>query len=89
MQTANIQEEWVRILGKGMITIPKSFREELGFKEGDVARVKKIGRKIIIEPKNPIPIRIYTDKEIKEFLKADKLPPEFARKAAKFWKDLK
>jgi len=49
--TIKYQEEWVKILAKGLITIPKSFRDELGLKEGEVAKVKKIGTKIIIEPR--------------------------------------
>ncbi|PIV09898.1 hypothetical protein COS51_00975, partial [Candidatus Roizmanbacteria bacterium CG03_land_8_20_14_0_80_36_21] len=33
-----IQEEtWIKILPKGLITIPKKIREKLSIKEGDVA----------------------------------------------------
>lgn len=52
MQPAVIyQEEWVKILSKGLITIPKSFRDELGLKEGEIAKVKKIGKRLVIEPR--------------------------------------
>lgn len=87
-QKALVQEEWVKILGKGMITIPKSFRDELNFKEGDVAKIKKVGRRIIIEPRDETNYRIYSDKELKEMLKEDRLPPRLAKKAAKMWQDL-
>ena len=40
--------EWIRILSKGMITIPKAFRDGLGIKEGEIARIKKVGRRLII-----------------------------------------
>ncbi|MBI4990906.1 AbrB/MazE/SpoVT family DNA-binding domain-containing protein [Candidatus Gottesmanbacteria bacterium] len=91
MQTSQktlVQEEWVKILGKGMITIPKSFREELNFREGEVAKIKKIGRRLIIEPRDTADYRIYTDEELQEMLKEDKLPPRLAKKAAKMWQDL-
>lgn len=83
------QEEWIRILGKGMITIPKLFREKMGFKEGDIARIRKVGKSLVIEQKDAASYRIYTKKEIQEFLEDDKLSPDLARKAAEFWNELK
>lgn len=91
MQTSQksvIREEWIKILGKGMITIPKSFRDELNFKAGEVAKIKKVGRRLIIEPRDTVDYRIYSDKELEEMLKEDKLPPKLAKKAAKMWRDL-
>lgn len=75
-------EEWLRILGKGMVTIPKPWREELEIKEGKVVRARKTGNKIIIEvePKE-IPSRIYSQEEINQFLKEDFL--EFKKRPLK------
>lgn len=70
---SNNQEEWVRILGKGMITIPKSWRDELGLIEGEVVKAKKVGNKVIIESGEPAPYRIFSDVEIKKWLKEDQL----------------
>lgn len=81
-------EEWVNILAKGMITIPKSFREELGIKEGEVARIKKIGRRLIIEPRELVDFEVYGEREFKKMLKEDKLPPQLASEALSFWPDL-
>ena len=68
------QEQWLRVLDKGMVTIPKKWREELGFKKGKVIKAKKMGRRIFIEPaEEEAPYRIYTDKEIAAFIKEDKL----------------
>ncbi len=92
MQTANkngYQQEWIKILTKGMITIPKSFRDELSLREGEVARIKKVGRRLIIEPLDVIDYEIYGDKEFKEMLRDDKLPPKLAKQAATFWRDMK
>ncbi|MDO8498289.1 MAG: AbrB/MazE/SpoVT family DNA-binding domain-containing protein [bacterium] len=75
----NNQEEWVKILGKGMVTIPKAWREELGLEEGEVVRAKKEGNKVILEAQNPAPYRIFSDKEIKDWLETDKLPSGLKR----------
>ena len=84
------QEEWLRILGKGMVTIPKSWREELEIKEGNIIRARKEGNKIIIEavPKDA-PYRIYSSAELKQFLKEDVLPADLKKKLAiKFSKNV-
>lgn len=84
------QEEWLRILGKGMVTIPKSWREELEIKEGNMIRAKKEGNRIIIEtiPKDT-PYRIYSSAELKQFLKRDVLPSGLKKKLAiKFRKNV-
>lgn len=77
---SNNQEEWVRILGKGMITIPKSWREELGLTEGEIVKAKKVGNKVIIESADPAPYRIFSDVEIKEWLKIDQIPAKLEAK---------
>lgn len=68
------QQEWLKILDKGMLTIPKEWRDELGFTKGKIVKAKRKGRAVIIEPvEEEAPYRIYTDKEITAFLKEDKL----------------
>lgn len=48
--TARTNGQWLKILGKGMVTLPKKWREDLGLEEGDIVRAKKKGNKVIIEP---------------------------------------
>ncbi len=82
----NNQEEWLKVLGKGMVTIPKKWRKELGIESGDVVKAKKVGNRVVIEAaktKATAPYRIYSGAEIDEFLKEDKLPQDLARKAKK------
>lgn len=69
------QDEWLKVLGKGMVTIPKKWRDDLGIAEGDVIKATKQGRAVVLtSPKaRAVPYRIYTDKEIKTFLKDDRL----------------
>ena len=80
---ANItQEQWLKVLGKGMVTLPKKWRDEMRIQNGDVIKAKKEGNKVIIEstqsPKTPY--RVYTKAEIEEFIKEDELPKKLAQK---------
>ena len=88
-QAIKYPEEWVKILGKGMITIPKAFRDELGIREGEVARIKKVGKRLLIETREMTDYELYSDNELKEMLEEDKLPVKLALKAKEFWPDLK
>ncbi|MBU3979523.1 AbrB/MazE/SpoVT family DNA-binding domain-containing protein [Patescibacteria group bacterium] len=80
------QEEWLKVLGKGMVTIPKKWREEMGIASGDIVKAKKVGNRMIIDAagiKAIVPYRVYSTAEIDEFLKEDKLPEDLARKVEK------
>lgn len=82
----NNQEEWLKVLGKGMVTIPKKWRKELGIENGDIVKAKKVGNRVVIEAaraKATAPYRIYSAAEIDEFLREDKLPEDLSRKAKK------
>ncbi len=81
----NTNQEWLKVLGKGMITIPKQWREELGLEEGMVVKAKKEGNKVVIEAQqnNSAPYRVYNDLEIEEFIKADQLSQDFSEKVKK------
>lgn len=82
----NNQEEWLKVLGKGMVTIPKKWRKEMGIESGDIVKAKKVGKKVVIEAakaKATAPYRVYSAAEIDEFLREDKLPKDLAGKAKK------
>ncbi len=83
-QTFNNQE-WLKVLGKGMVTIPKQWRDELGIEEGAVVKARKQGNKVVIETQGTttVPYRIYSDAEINKFLKEDQLPGQLAKKVKK------
>lgn len=67
------QSQIIKILPKGLITIPKKFRQNLGLEENGLARIKQDTGRLIVEPVRtlPYPVRSYTDAEIDEFLKLD------------------
>lgn len=67
-------QTWIKILDKGMLTIPKKWREELGLSKGKVVKASKKGRTVIIQAvEEEAPYRIYSDREIATFLKEDLL----------------
>ena len=68
------QEEWLRVLKKGMVTIPKAWRLDFGFEEGSFIKAKKTADKITIEPtEKKVPYRIYSQNELLGFIKNDRL----------------
>lgn len=82
------EEEWVKVLTKGLITIPKSFREQLNIKEGEVARIRKVGWRLVIEPREIADYEVYSDDELKTMLKEDELPVKMTKKVGEIWPDL-
>jgi AbrB family looped-hinge helix DNA binding protein len=83
-----VTEEWVKILGKGMVTIPKKFRDDLGMREGEVARIRKVGRRLVVEPRDVADYETYSDRELRDIIEADRLSPKLAKKARLLWADL-
>lgn len=83
-----VTEEWVKILGKGMVTIPKKFRDDLGMREGEVARIRKVGNRLVMESRDAATYEIYSDREFREMMLADKLPPKLAKKSRALWSDV-
>lgn len=79
------QEEWLKVLGKGMITLPKPWREMLGITPGDVVKAKKEGKRIVIEVQSPtaVPYRLYSTEEINQFLHDDVLPEPLRKQVSK------
>ena len=85
---SGFQTEWVKVLNKGLVTLPKNFRDTVGIRAGDVAKVKMVGRRLVIEPRDLADYEVYSQKELKQMLQADKLPKLLAKKTAKIWPEL-
>ena len=69
---SKMNEEWLKILGKGMVTIPKKWRTDLKIEIGSLVRARKDGDSLIIEPPDkPAPYRIYSQSELENFIKDD------------------
>ncbi|MDP4011362.1 MAG: hypothetical protein Q8P72_04005 [Candidatus Roizmanbacteria bacterium] len=78
-----IHEEIVKIQPKGLITIPKYLRIQLGFDMSKLARITSEKGRLIVEPVRTIsyPVRRYSDEEIKEFLEEDQKETKELKKA--------
>ncbi len=69
------QADILRVLTKGMVTIPKKWRETLAIQTGDRVRAYLQEGQIIVEPmEQKVPYRIYLQEELDEFAKNDTLP---------------
>lgn len=89
-QQGKPQETLIKVLSKGLIAIPKSFRDKLGLKEGDVAKAKVIDDKLIIQSRKVAQYadyRVFTKKQIDEWVKEDKLPEPLATQTKNYWSD--
>lgn len=74
LNTQITREEIVKFQPKGLLTIPKKFRQKLGFGEKSLARIKIEKGKLTIEPIRTLSysVRTYTETDIEEFLALDK-----------------
>ena len=82
------EEAWIKVLGKGMITLPKKWRDAMGIEQGDVVKAKKEGDKVVLEPSTQkgaavAPYRIFRANEINEFLEEDLVSEELIKQAEK------
>ena len=66
-------QQYVRMQPKGLLTLPKKWREEVGVEENGMVRITKDKRRLIIEPVRtlPCPVRSYTDSDLNEFYNLD------------------
>lgn len=81
-QSTTSFEKYVKVQPKGLITIPKKIRDEMGIVEEAIVKIKRVGRKITIEPVKTIsyPVRTYTKEEFKEFLAFDAIQTKELKK---------
>ncbi len=85
-----MQQIIIKPLAKGQVTIPASFRRELGIKENTLfqAELKEDGvflRPISFDWKEKY-IRQFSDEDIKEWFKEDKLDKKTLQKLKKYFK---
>lgn len=75
-------EDIIKMQPKGLVTIPKKFRESIGIAENDLVRVRTDRGRLTIEPVRtlPYPVRSYTDSEVREFIELDKKESKELRK---------
>jgi bifunctional DNA-binding transcriptional regulator/antitoxin component of YhaV-PrlF toxin-antitoxin module len=84
---------YTQLSKKGLITIPQEIRKALGLdaKKQPLLRLTQRGGTILIEPVKVIPaidLRVYSDKEVDEFIKEDRLTVEEKKDAERYLKNL-
>ena len=87
-EQANVMTKLVKPLSRGQITIPVEFRKKLGIDTNTILNLVLKGNKIEITPAvvrevGEEDLREYTDSEISQFLKEDKISQSTARTVRK------
>ena len=65
--------ETLVVSSRGQITLPAVLRKRLGLKTGDVLILEDRGSEIVLKPGTVIETRFYSDEEIAQWNKGDKL----------------
>ena len=73
---------------RGQITLPASIRRRMGIQDGGIVTVEEQGGKLVIAPAAVLEVEMYSDEQIKEWLKADEIKanekiPVFKKNASK------
>ena len=84
VEREKLMTKLVRPLSRGQITIPVEFRKKLGIDSNTILSLALRGNKIEITPAivrevDEEELREYTDEEISQFLRDDKIDQETAR----------
>ena len=84
---------YTQLSKKGLITIPQEIRKALDLNPEDqpLLKLTQSGNKVVIEPVRAIPtsnLRVYTDKEVDQFIKEDRLTVKEKKDAKKYLKSL-
>jgi len=83
---------YTQLSTKGLVTIPKQIRQALGLdpQEQPLLKLTQDEGKIVIEPVEVIPtsdLRIYSDKEVDEFIENDTLTAQEKKDAKDYLKN--
>lgn len=86
-----MQQAIIKPLAKGQITIPVSFRKKLDIKEDTLFQAELKEEGIFLKPLNlnwkEKYVRQFSDEEIKQWLKDDKLDKKTTSKLKRLWPD--
>ena len=90
----NKKEYYSQLTKRGFLTLPKVVRDSMGWKYGEkpVLKVYKEDNKIIIEEmqnnRYKTNLRVYTDKEVDDFIKQDSLNKKERENAEKYLQNI-
>ena len=70
---------------RGVISLPEGIREESHLKEGDLVLVNtNPDGSITLRPATSLPVREYTEEDLRMFAEEDDLPPELTARVRAF-----
>ena len=61
------------VSGRGQITLPKNLRDRLAIKPGTALIAEEKNGQLVLRPAMVTAVRIYSDEEIRDWLKEDRL----------------
>ncbi len=66
-------KETVIVSSRGQITLPSAIRKRIGIKEGGAVIVEDRGNEVVLKPAAVFEVEMYSDKQIAEWEKADRM----------------
>ena len=68
---------------RGQITLPKNLRNRLAIKPGTALIAEEKDGQLLLRPAMVTAVRIYSDEEVQDWLKEDKITPEERKRILK------
>jgi AbrB family looped-hinge helix DNA binding protein len=65
--------ETLVVSSRGQITLPASLRKKIGLREGSAVIIEDRGNELVLKPAAVFEIEMYSDRQVAEWAKADKL----------------
>jgi antitoxin PrlF len=69
-------KETVIVSSRGQITLPSAIRKRIGIKEGGAVILEDRGNELVLKPAAIFEVEMYSDKQIAEWEKADRMTRE-------------
>lgn len=69
-------KETLIVSGRGQITLPVALRKRTGIKEGCAVIIEDRGNELVLKPAAVLEVEMYSDRQIAEWDKEDRLTPE-------------
>lgn len=66
-------KETLIVSGRGQITLPSALRKLTGIKEGSAVIIEDRGNELVLKPATVLEVDIYSDRQIAEWDKEDRL----------------
>jgi AbrB family looped-hinge helix DNA binding protein len=68
-------KETLIVSGRGQITLPAALRKKTGIKEGSAVIIEDRGGELVLKPAAVLEVELYSDRQIEEWDRADRLTP--------------